>query len=149
MGILKKLDFFNHLFNTPVRISRNNERIINNSLNKEVDISGLRGSLVTKKVHGNTSLVVIQNIVNLQAIQSSNLSYNNYSEFSFKNTSIMENRFSGSFNCACSITVNAREPTGNSAILARGSVSFGKTEGHISRPIRLNIVGNINRPEKC
>jgi len=60
-------------------------------------------------------------------------------------TSITEDRVRGGFNCTFSVTIDSREPAINSGIVARKNIGFGKSKGHICGPIRLGVVGDINR----
>lgn len=60
----------------------------------------------------------------------------------------MKDGFSFGFNSTFSITIHTREPSLVSAILARRNISSGKTEGHVSRPIRHDVVGDIERAKE-
>ena len=61
-------------------------------------------------------------------------------------TSITEDRVRGGFNCTFSVTVDSREPAINSGIVARKNIGFGKSQGYICGPIRLNVIRGIDRP---
>ncbi len=60
----------------------------------------------------------------------------------------MKNGFNFSFNGTSSITINTREPSFVSAVIARRDISSGKTEGHVGRPVRHNVVGDLERTKE-
>lgn len=64
-----------------------------------------------------------------------------------KYTEISEGRFS-SWNTASIISIDKRDPSVWGAFVARGSVSSGKTESCIERPIIQNIEVNFEGAKK-
>ncbi len=77
--LIRKLFYF-----TIIRISRNGHRVIDNSSNKEINITILRSSLVTKEIHGNIPFIIVQNVIDFNSRQSSHLFYSKNQFFPFK-----------------------------------------------------------------